>query len=95
MNVVEQTVLLTPGRVIPASQVDKALRHRSERLESLAMARDGFERDYLVRLLQITDGNVSQAARIAERNRTEFYKLLKKHRLDPELFRVDNNAPGH
>jgi two-component system response regulator GlrR len=95
MNVVEQTVLLTPGRVIPASQVDKALRHRTERLESLAMARDGFERDYLVRLLQITDGNVSQAARIAERNRTEFYKLLKKHRLDPELFRVDNNAPGH
>jgi two-component system response regulator GlrR len=59
------------------------------------MARDGFERDYLVRLLQITDGNVSQAARIAERNRTEFYKLLKKHRLDPELFRVDNSAPGH
>jgi two-component system response regulator GlrR len=95
MNVVEQTVLLTPGRVIPASQVDKALRHRTERLESLAMARDGFERDYLVRLLQITDGNVSQAARIAERNRTEFYKLLKKHRLDPELFRVDNSAPGH
>jgi two-component system response regulator GlrR len=93
MNVVEQTALLTPGRVIPASQVDKALRQRTEQLESLAVAREAFERDYLVRLLQITDGNISQASRIAERNRTEFYKLLKRHRLDPGLFR-NADTPG-
>ena len=92
MNVVEQTALLSPGAMIPATQVDKALRQRSQpRLEPLAAARNAFEHDYLVRLLQITEGNISQAARIAERNRTEFYKLLKKHQLDPELFR---GAPG-
>ena len=52
-----------------------------------AEARQRFERDYLVGLLKITDGNVADAARLAERNRTEFYRLLQKHGLTPGLFR--------
>jgi len=43
-----------------------------------------FIRNYLVQLLQITQGNVSQAARMAKRNRTDFHKLLTKHELKPE-----------
>jgi two-component system response regulator GlrR len=41
----------------------------------------------LTQLLEMTEGNVAQAARLAERNRSEFYKLLRKHALEPELFR--------
>ena len=44
-------------------------------------------RDYLVRLLKITGGNVTQAATLAKRNRTEFYKLLQRHRLEPAMFK--------
>jgi two-component system response regulator GlrR len=40
-----------------------------------------------VQLLQVTQGNVSQAARMAKRNRTDFYKLLTKHNLRPEEFK--------
>ena len=54
---------------------------------SLAQARERFERDYLVGLLKLTDGNVADAARLADRNRTEFYRLLQKHDLTPGLFR--------
>ncbi|MGB5206820.1 MAG: helix-turn-helix domain-containing protein, partial [Azonexus sp.] len=50
-------------------------------------ARREFERDYLVRLLQTTAGNVAHAARVAQRNRTEFYKLLARHGLDPINFK--------
>ena len=46
-----------------------------------------FERDYLVQLLKLTDGNVSDAARLAERNRTEFYRLLSKYDLNASQFR--------
>ena len=46
-----------------------------------------FEREYLAQILRITDGNVTQAARLAKRNRTEFYKLLQRHQLDPKLFK--------
>jgi two-component system response regulator GlrR len=63
------------------------LRGRPRELLSLAEARARFEIDYLVHLLQITEGNVAQAARLADRNRSEFYKLLKRHRLEPDLFR--------
>jgi two-component system response regulator GlrR len=40
-----------------------------------------------VRLLKITGGNVTQAAQMAKRNRTEFYKLLQRHRLEPAMFK--------
>ena len=45
--------------------------------------------EYLVRLLRTTDGNVAQAARMAQRNRTEFYKLLQRHGLTPALFKAE------
>jgi two-component system response regulator GlrR len=86
-NVVEQTFILSSSRMISAAQVTKALRQEPEELLTFSDARDRFERDYLVKLLQITEGNVTQAARIAGRNRTEFYKLLNKHYLNPGLFR--------
>jgi two-component system response regulator GlrR len=38
-------------------------------------------------LLKITGGNVSQAAALAKRNRTEFYKLLQRHHLEPSMFK--------
>jgi two-component system response regulator GlrR len=56
-------------------------------MPAFADARSRFEREYLTQLLQITNGNVSQAARIAKRNRTEFYKLLHKHHLNPSQFK--------
>lgn len=88
-NVVEHCVVLSTTPLVTEELVRKALRDKADELVSLAEAKDHFERDYLVRLLQITDGNVTQAARLAQRNRTEFYKLLRRHRLEPEQFRED------
>jgi two-component system response regulator GlrR len=50
-------------------------------------ARDSFEREYLVRLLEINQGNVSQAAKVAGKYRADFYTLLRKHGLDPTEYR--------
>ena len=58
----------------------------------LAEARQRFERDYLVGLLKLTDGNVADAARLADRNRTEFYRLMQKHELTPGHFKADGGA---
>lgn len=89
-NVIQQCVVLCPSAVIPESLVEHALGGSSRGLTPFATAREEFEFDYLHSLLQATSGNVSQAARLAERNRSEFYKLLKKHKLDPAEFRHDN-----
>jgi len=87
-NVVEQTVALATTPIVPASLVQKALRYKPGDVPSFSEARDHFEREYLAQLLQMTKGNVSTAARIAHRNRTEFYKLLRRHHIDPESFRA-------
>jgi len=87
-NVVEQSVAFTTTSLIPASLVQRALRGEADgEMPAFADARSRFEREYLTQLLQITNGNVSQAARIAKRNRTEFYKLLHKHHLNPSQFK--------
>lgn len=86
-NVVHHCVVLSRSKLIPGSLVDHALQGKVQRQESFADARDRFELDYLSSLLKSTGGNVAQAARLAERNRSEFYKLLKKHDLDPAAFR--------
>ena len=88
LNVVEQTVVLSTTPIIPASLVMQALSANVSTMPVLDDAKHHFEQEYLVRLLKITQGNVSQAARLAGRNRTEFYRLLERHQLDPVQFRA-------
>jgi len=87
LNLLEQAVALATTTVIPATLVQSALREDASALVPFEEARKTFERDYLVRLLKITSGNVTQAALLAKRNRTEFYKLLQRHRLEPAMFK--------
>ena len=87
-NVVEQAVALSTTSIITPALVDSAMRGQSAELSSFESARSEFERDYLAKLLKITGGNVTQAAKLAKRNRTEFYKLLQRHHLDAKLFKA-------
>ncbi|HSC22654.1 MAG TPA: sigma 54-interacting transcriptional regulator [Casimicrobiaceae bacterium] len=87
LNLLEQAVALATTPVIPATLVQAALKEDAAALIPFEEARKTFERDYLVRLLKITGGNVTQAAQLAKRNRTEFYKLLQRHRLEPGMFK--------
>lgn len=94
-NVVEQSCALTSTPLIPLSLVQRALRVPTMEALTYVEAKQRFERNYLVQLLKLTDGNVADAARIAERNRTEFYRLLQKYDLTPAMFRggdVDSSA---
>ncbi len=87
MNVVEQCCALSTGVRIGPALVARALRNKPTEILTYADAKDRFERDYLVNLMKLTAGQVSEAARLAQRNRTEFYRLLQKHALSPALFK--------
>ncbi len=86
-NVVRQNVALSQTPIIPVELVQQSLGGTQGKLPSFDEARDEFTRSYLSQILQITGGNVSQAARLAKRNRTDFYKLLGRHQLAPEDFK--------
>ncbi len=84
--VVRQAAATGAGPVITVDQVQEAQGQLTQ-LPSFDEARDEFTRSYLVQLMQVTQGNVSQAARLAKRNRTDFYKLLSRHGVEPEEFK--------
>ena len=88
-NVVEQVCALSTTPLVPLALVQRALRTPSIEVLNYADAKQKFERDYLVGLLKLTDGNVADASRLADRNRTEFYRLLQKHALTPGQFKGD------
>jgi two-component system response regulator GlrR len=98
-NVVEQVCALSTTPLVPLALVQRALRIPSLQVQTYAEAKRRFEREYLVGLLKLTDGNVADAARLADRNRTEFYRLLQKHELTPGHFQSQApergvSAPG-
>ncbi|MDR7331962.1 sigma 54-interacting transcriptional regulator [Roseateles asaccharophilus] len=86
-NVVEQVCVLATAPLVPLAQVQRALQAPASEVLNYQHAKQRFERDYLNQLLKLTSGQVAEAARLADRNRTEFYRLMQKHGLDPQLFR--------
>lgn len=86
-NVVDLCVTLAKTETIPLSLVKRALRDVAGGIQTLKEAKHQFERNYLISVLRITEGHVANAARIAGRNRTEFYKLLNQYGIDPAGFR--------
>jgi len=86
-NVVEQACVLCRKGPVPASLIERALKSERASVTPLAEARDTFERGYLARIMRMADGNVSEAARLAGRNRTEFYRLIKRHQIEPADFK--------
>ncbi|KGT92518.1 response regulator GlrR [Erwinia typographi] len=87
VNVIEQCVALSSAPVIGEALVEQALVGENTALPTFVEARNQFELNYLRKLLQMTRGNVTHAARLAGRNRTEFYKLLSRHELDASDFK--------
>jgi len=89
-NVVERAVVLASHSTIPSDLLllgSKEIQPQHQGLGSLKEAREDFERTYLMQVLTVTKGNVSQAAALARKDRTDFYKLLRKHALDAGAFR--------
>jgi len=89
LNVVEQSIALCPTEIIPQSFVEQAIQVEMHEMTSFEDARKRFERDYLTRILKLTKGSVTQAAKLARRNRTEFYKLLQRHGIEAALFKSE------
>jgi two-component system response regulator GlrR len=97
-NVIERAVAVAPQEVITG---DHLLLGREKTpsaptaMMPLKEARLEFERAYLTQVLTAARGNVSRAATLAGQYRAEFYKLMRKHDIDPSAFKNDGTDPGN
>lgn len=89
-NVIEHAVALTSGSLISSDMIKLTIRHDLPKTPSFNEARQRFEQEYLINLLKLTEGNVSRAARLAQRNRTDFYKILQRNHIVPSIFKPAN-----
>jgi two-component system, NtrC family, response regulator GlrR len=86
-NVVERSVIMSDPKLLQGDPLDALaeLRRKAEpalrRRVSLRAARDQTEREYLEDLLRATDGDLDEAARIAEVHRKSLERLLREHGL--------------
>jgi len=92
INVIDLCATLCKTNTISLSLVKTALQDEPREIQTLKQTKDACEKNYLMSVLRITSGHVANAAHIAGRNRTEFYKLLGQHNLDPAQFRFKKES---
>ncbi|MDY6989659.1 MAG: sigma-54 dependent transcriptional regulator [Thermodesulfobacteriota bacterium] len=90
-NIIESAVAMTTQNVIPGDLILPTQDFKKERKENnlkpLKEAKERFERDYLLDLIELTQGNVTQAAKLAGKYRADLYELMKKHDIKPADYR--------
>jgi two-component system response regulator GlrR len=82
---VRQAVRLAGGGAVSAEAL--MLAARADRVPSFRDAKRAFEARYVQSLLRLCDGNISQAARLAKKDRKDFYDVIRRTGVDPSLFR--------
>ena len=87
-NTIEYAVAMAHQEIITDDLVLPAKDGSTDgQIKPLKEARDDFEKDYLIQLLEVTRGNVTKAAELAGKYRADFYNLLKKYVISPLDFK--------
>ena len=86
-NTIEYAVAMAQEDYITEDLLQHQKEISPEELKPLKEAKANFEKSYIIHLLETTQGNVSQAAKMAGKYRADFYNLLKKYNLKPIDFK--------
>jgi two-component system response regulator GlrR len=88
-NTVECAVAMSEANLIGEEVVlrNPMQSGNEDHLKPFKDAKEAFERSYLLNLMELTRGNISQAAKLAGKYRADLYALLKKYALNPTDFR--------
>lgn len=88
-NVIECAAVMAKDDVINEDMLVVANQKDESTFRSFKESKQDFESSYLLELMKISKGNVSQAAKIAGKYRADLYALLEKYNLNPLDFRKD------
>ena len=91
-NKIKQAMVLTRNNVITAEDLFFHVPVSSNKFQSFKEAKREFEKEYISQVLRICQGNISQAARLAKKDRKDFYDVMKKYGIQPEAFRKQQHA---
>jgi two-component system response regulator GlrR len=88
-NTIEYAMAMARQDIITEDLILPMKIGEDDAVKPLKEARGQFEKNYLIRLLKLTQGNVSNAAAMAGRYRADVYTLLKKYKINPADFKKE------
>jgi two-component system response regulator GlrR len=95
-NTIESAVAMADKNVITEDLILQTQQFADEGQKFLKDAKKDFEKNYLIQLITLTKGNVTEAAKLAGKYRADLYELLKKYNLNPADFRKKGKiGQGH
>jgi two-component system response regulator GlrR len=86
-NAVEGAVVMATQDMITEDIILQTQKLEVENLKPFKKAKEDFEKNYLVQLIGLSQGNMSKAAELSGKYRADLYDLLKKHDMKPADFR--------
>jgi len=86
-NTMECAVAMSSQDIVNEDLILQTQNLEKRRIKVFKEAKEDFEKDYLAQLIDVAQGNVSKAAKLAGKYRADLYELFKKHSLDPANFR--------
>ena len=108
-NIVERAMVITKREQLSAAELPKSLldckvgvrhivsnndgRNPLPYKQAKSMALDTFNRYYINSLLDMTKGNISQAAEIANMNRSNFKRMMRTFNITADPFSRINKTP--
>lgn len=90
-NKVEHAVIMSNKNNITPEDLFISTNTLKTTFNSFKDAKERFEHEYVENLLNVTKGNITKASKIANRNRAEIYKLIKKYDINLEDYK--NSSP--
>lgn len=87
-NKIKQAMIVARRKELAAEDILLQLPAETEGPLSFKEAKRKFEREYLVQVLKMTAGNITEASKIAQKDRKDFYDVMKKHGIHPEEYRT-------
>ena len=95
-NLMERIVIMNPqvrvdGRHIPLNPARKSAERAVDQFASLQEVREGAERDYILKKLDETAGNVSRTAELLGLERSNLYRKMKALGIAPKETRVEES----
>lgn len=97
-NIVKRAVVFAMGNIVQEDDLALPRQVTTAPCESFkeekAKVVAEFEREYMQGLLRAHQGNITQAARAAKKNRRAFWELLRKYQIDAESYRTSDPNLG-
>jgi two-component system response regulator GlrR len=86
-NKVRQAMLVARGDTLCVDDLFLQQPSTPDKVPSFKEAKRQFEKQYISQVLRVSGGNISRAARLAKKDRKDFYDVMRRNGIDPRSFR--------